>query len=70
MYFLFQCVDIDDGYLSLMDDSGETRDDLKLPDGDIGKEIQEKVDAGETFLVTVLKAMDDEQAIATKNINK
>ena len=49
-----------------MDDSGDTREDLKLPEGDLGKEIQTKFDNDESFLVTVLKAMDEEAVIATK----
>ena len=57
---------IDDDYLSLMDDNGDTREDLKLPEGDLGKEISTKFDNDETFLVTVLKAMDEEAVIATK----
>ncbi|KAK3104829.1 hypothetical protein FSP39_011126 [Pinctada imbricata] len=36
-------VDItDDGFLSLMDDKGNLKADLKVPDSDTGKEIQEK----------------------------
>merc|ERR1712073_16191 len=30
----FQLLDIEDGFLSLMDDTGNTRDDLKVPEGD------------------------------------
>ena len=29
----------EDGFLSLMDDSGNTKDDVKLPEGDIGDKI-------------------------------
>lgn len=29
----------DDGFLSLMADDGETKDDVKLPDGEIGEKI-------------------------------
>ena len=57
---------IDDGFLDLMDDTGDTREDLKLPEGDLGKEIMDKFEKDETFLVTVLKAMDEEAVIATK----
>ena len=57
---------IDDGFLDLMDDSGDTREDLKLPEGDLGKEISTKFDNDENFLVTVLKAMEEEAVIATK----
>ena len=49
-----------------MDDSGETRQDLKLPEGDLGREILGKFEKDENFLVTVLKAMDEEAVIATK----
>ncbi|CAH3038762.1 unnamed protein product [Porites lobata] len=62
----YQMNNIDDGFLDLMDDSGDTREDLKLPEGDLGKEIMGKFERDETFLVTVLKAMDEEAVIATK----
>lgn len=58
-----------DSYLSLMDDAGEVRDDIKLPEGDLGKEIQSKHEAGD-ILVTVIKAMGEEVAIATKAMTK
>ena len=61
---------IDDGFLDLMEDSGETREDLKLPEGDLGKEIKTKFDNDEQFMVTVLKAMDEEAVIAIKAITK
>merc|ERR1712233_159501 len=39
----YQLIDIDEeGYCSLMDDSGETRDDLKPIDPDLEKEIRDK----------------------------
>lgn len=30
----------DDGFLSLMTDSGDTKDDVKVPEGDIGDKIK------------------------------
>ena len=54
-----------------MDDQGEIRDDVKVPDSDLGKEITEKSkDADNQFLVTILKAIGEEQAIAIKNMPK
>ena len=54
-----------------MDDQGEIRDDVKVPDSDLGKEITEKAkDADNQFLVTILKAIGEEQAIAIKNMPK
>merc|ERR1712242_599602 len=38
----FQLLDIEDGFLSLMDDTGTTRDDLKVPEGDLSNEIVEQ----------------------------
>lgn len=65
-----QFVDIEDGYLSLMGDNGEMRDDVKLPAGEIGAEIKKKQENDEQFMVTILKAMGEEAAIATKNMAK
>merc|ERR1712189_118827 len=42
----YQLLDIDDGFLSLMDDNGDTKDDCKLPDNDVGKEIMAKFKKG------------------------
>ncbi|XP_072031045.1 eukaryotic translation initiation factor 5A-1-like [Amphiura filiformis] len=64
----YQLVNIDDGYMSLMEDNGDTREDLKVPESDLGKEITTKFDDGEDVLVTVLKAMGSESAIALKNM--
>lgn len=57
-----------DDYLMLMDDTGGERNDLRKPDtsSDLGKEIDGKLDKEDVFLVTVLKAMGDEQVIAVK----
>merc|ERR1712241_640487 len=62
----YQMIDIEDGFASLMDDNGETKDDLKIPDDDIGKEITEKQNNGDSFLVTVLCACDEERIVGLK----
>ncbi|KAK3773196.1 hypothetical protein RRG08_025862 [Elysia crispata] len=62
----YQLVNITDGYLSLMDDAGEVRDDLKVPESDIGKEIVEKFEKDEGIMVTVMKAMEEEMAVGIK----
>ena len=43
----------DDGYLSLMDDGGNTRDDLKNPDGELGEEIKGAIGDGKDILVRI-----------------
>uniref|UniRef100_A0A8C6T8H5 Eukaryotic translation initiation factor 5A n=1 Tax=Neogobius melanostomus TaxID=47308 RepID=A0A8C6T8H5_9GOBI len=62
----YQVVNITEGFMSLMNDSGDVREDLRVPDNDIGKEIESKFEAGEDFMVTVICAMGEECAIATK----
>ncbi|KAI6652647.1 Eukaryotic translation initiation factor 5A-1 [Oopsacas minuta] len=64
----YQFTDLEDGYLALMNDQGEIRNDIKLPDGDIGKDISDKNDKKEQFMVTVLKVLDDEIPVGTKAI--
>ena len=48
------------------ENSAETRDDLKLPEGDLGKEIQTKFENDDQLILTVLKAMGEEAVISTK----
>ncbi|XP_036421313.1 eukaryotic translation initiation factor 5A-2 [Colossoma macropomum] len=62
----YQLVGVTDGFLSLMKDNGEIREDLRLPDGDLGKEIESKFEAGEEMLISVLSAMGEECAVAIK----
>uniref|UniRef100_A0A672K060 Eukaryotic translation initiation factor 5A n=1 Tax=Sinocyclocheilus grahami TaxID=75366 RepID=A0A672K060_SINGR len=38
----YQVVDISEGFLSLMMDNGDVREDLRVPEGDLGKEIESK----------------------------
>ena len=45
---------MDDDFVSLMDDSGETRDDLKCPDsGEVGDAIRSAIDNEQDILVSI-----------------
>lgn len=51
----YQLIGMDDDFLSLMDDSGDTRDDLKCPadDNDVGKEVRNAIDNELDILVCI-----------------
>jgi len=63
----YQLLAVDDGFLSLLDDNGDTRDDLKCPEGEIGNEIMIAMENDKDLLVTCLSAIGEEMVIATKN---
>ena len=62
----YQLVNIDDGFFNLMTPEGVSKDDVKVPEGDLGKQIQEGFDDGKDLLVTIVSAMGEEQAISFK----
>ncbi|KAF7326937.1 Eukaryotic translation initiation factor 5A [Mycena venus] len=66
----YQLVNIDDGFLNLMTQDGTAKDDVKVPDGDLGNELQSGFDDGKEFLVTIVSAMGEEQAISYKEMPK
>ncbi|KIM41705.1 hypothetical protein M413DRAFT_444946 [Hebeloma cylindrosporum] len=66
----FQLVNIDDGFLNLMNADGAAKDDVKVPEGDLGKDIQAAFDDGKDLLVTIISAMGEEQAISWKEAPK
>ncbi|XP_044312888.1 eukaryotic translation initiation factor 5A-like isoform X2 [Drosophila rhopaloa] len=64
----FQLISIsDDGFVTLMKEGGDLREDLKLPDGDLGGAIRSDFDNGKDLLLTVLAARGEECIIAIKN---
>ncbi|CAI4038433.1 hypothetical protein SMKI_05G0420 [Saccharomyces mikatae IFO 1815] len=62
----FQLLDIDDGFLSLMNMDGETKDDVKAPEGELGDTLQSAFDEGKDLMVTIISAMGEEAAISFK----
>ncbi|PTB64020.1 translation initiation factor eIF-5A [Trichoderma citrinoviride] len=68
----YQLLDIsDDGFLSLMNDDGDLKDDVRMPDGEIGEKINKlfKVEEKDTNVV-VLTSMGEEAAIEAKEAPK
>lgn len=66
----YMLLDIDDGFMSLMMPSGETKDDIKLPEGDMGESILADFKSGKELLVAVQTSMGEEAAIAFKEAPK
>lgn len=53
----YQLTDIsDDGYLTLMNDGGDLREDLKLPEGELGTQLRSEFDNGKELLVSAATA--------------
>jgi translation initiation factor 5A len=64
----YQLLDIsDDGFLSLMSDDGDTKDDVRVPDGELGEKITRlfKTEEKDTNIV-ILSAMGEEAAVEAK----
>lgn len=66
----YQLIDVDDGFLSLMNPDGSTKDDVKLPEGELGEKIQADFDEGKDLLVTIVSAMGEEAAVTYKEAPK
>lgn len=65
-----QLLDIDDGFLSLMLPNGDTKSDVKLPEGELGEELKKAFDEGKDLLVAIVAAMGEENAMAFKEAPK
>ncbi|CAM1511138.1 Fc.00g086510.m01.CDS01 [Cosmosporella sp. VM-42] len=64
----FQLIDIsDDGFLSLMNDDGDLKDDVRMPDGEVGEKITRlfKTEEKDTNVV-ILTSMGEEAAVEAK----
>jgi translation initiation factor 5A len=49
----YQLTDIDDGFLVLMNDNGDLREDLKIPEGEIGVQLKTDYEGGKELLVSM-----------------
>ncbi|PWN46769.1 translation initiation factor eIF-5A [Violaceomyces palustris] len=62
----YQLVNIDDGFLNLMTQEGAEKDDVKVPEGELGDQIQAGFDDGKDLMITVVSAMGEEHALSFK----
>ncbi|KAF9336793.1 Eukaryotic translation initiation factor 5A, partial [Podila minutissima] len=66
----FTLLNIDDDFLNLMTADGGNKDDVKLPEGELGDKIQAEFDDGKELLVTIIAAMGEEACISFKEAPK
>ncbi|CAO3646525.1 unnamed protein product [Cunninghamella echinulata] len=66
----YQLVYIDDGFLQLMTADGGEKNDVKLPEGELGEQIEAACDEGKDILVTIVSAMGEEHCLAWKEAPK
>ena len=66
----FQLLDIDDGYLSLMNNDGDMKEDVRAPEGELGEKLQSDFDDGKELIVTIVSAMEEEACISYKEAPK
>ncbi|KAI9358547.1 eukaryotic elongation factor 5A hypusine, DNA-binding OB fold-domain-containing protein, partial [Zopfochytrium polystomum] len=52
-----------DGFMSLLTDDGQTKDDVKVPGGGLGRRMRAAFGRGVDLMVTVVTAMDEETCI-------
>ena len=67
----YQLIGMEDEYLSLMDDTGDTRDDLKCPDEgtDVGNEVRNSVTNETDILVRLVLIVTIQNDLLHNQIN-
>ena len=43
-------INVADGFVSLMGENGDLKEDLRLPEGDLGEEIDKRFESGELLV--------------------
>ncbi|GAA6036270.1 hypothetical protein JCM8097_006869 [Rhodosporidiobolus ruineniae] len=66
----YTLINIDDGFLNLMTTEGDTKDDVRVPEGEVGDQIQAAFDEGRDLVVTVTSSMGEEHALSFKDAPK
>jgi translation initiation factor 5A len=66
-YTLLYC---EDGFMHLITNDGSEKNDVKVPEGELGQKIDAYGESGEESIVTIIAAMGEEAAIAIKDAPK
>ncbi|KAF9433375.1 Eukaryotic translation initiation factor 5A [Entomortierella beljakovae] len=62
----YTLVNIDDGFLNLLDADSNQKDDVKVPEGELGQKLEDDFETGKDLLVTVVSAMGEEAVVSFK----
>lgn len=62
----YQLVNIDDGFLNLLMPDGDSKDDVKVPEGELGEKIEKDFKAEKDLMVSILSSMDKEACVGYK----
>lgn len=65
-----QLVDISDGYMTLLNNEGELREDLQVPKGTLGQKMEAKLEREEEVYVVVMQAMGEEATVGIRGTAK
>ncbi|TPX35793.1 hypothetical protein SmJEL517_g01892 [Synchytrium microbalum] len=66
----YALLDIEEDFLSLMTGDGSTKDDVKVPEGEVGEKLRAEFGEGKELLVTVISAMGEEAVTTFKEAPK
>ena len=56
---------VEGGYLVLIDNDGNVKNNVKLPEGDLGTELEQSANEGR-LIITIAKAMGQEEVVSWK----
>lgn len=63
-------ISLDESFLSLMDADGSTKEDVKIPEGELGQKLIADSNAEKDLIVTVLSAVGQEACVSYKEAPK
>lgn len=67
---MIDITDDDPAFVSLLDANGGTKDDLKLPEGELGQQLKAEFASGKALVVAVQSAMGVQQIMTFKEDSK
>ncbi|OMH79655.1 Eukaryotic translation initiation factor 5A-2 [Zancudomyces culisetae] len=66
----YSLLNIEDSFMSLMNADGSTKEDVRVPEGELGEQLEAAFDEGKELVVTILSSMNEEACITFKEAPK